>query len=361
LSTNSLPGTNTAHPVPPAALAPAACQFLRDGEQELCALSATLVSMAVKGYLTIEEVELGQFMLQRTWREGDLQLDASEKAVAQALYTLRPSRFFIMARNAGLILDALKALQAQTDKSMIRAAQSTSLRARLAGLLACGGVGVAALLLAHAVLAACLGILAVFLGAFLLDHAAMGKRYAQLEGFFAAQPWRQKLYQARGWIGGVQLGAGVLILLLSAGWLSTALITSLVGAIGALRLCYLTPTRLLGRLRMQLARYEAYLASGESLLAEPTPEHFQQGLPYALALGHEHVWAQRFDAYQKAYMGWRPRWLASPRQELAPSALAALLGIGLTAALLQALQTMLKGDVVADGDGPEIYRQREGM
>jgi uncharacterized membrane protein YgcG len=79
---------------PPPGLSPAACRYVRDMSFDRDAFTATLVSLAVKGQLRIEEND-GEFSLQRTAAAADADLSRGERAVLEALLT-RPGERIAM-------------------------------------------------------------------------------------------------------------------------------------------------------------------------------------------------------------------------------------------------------------------------
>ncbi len=79
---------------PPGHISPAAARFLAtmDYKTDLASLTATIINMAVKGYLAIEEDHAGKFSLTTLSDTDKVPLNAEERAVAGELFPLRKRR-----------------------------------------------------------------------------------------------------------------------------------------------------------------------------------------------------------------------------------------------------------------------------
>lgn len=83
---------------PPENISPAAARFLRtmDYGADLTSLTATIINMAVKGYLVIEEDDEGRFSLIALSDTDNVSLNAEERAVAEKLFPSKGKRRFAL-------------------------------------------------------------------------------------------------------------------------------------------------------------------------------------------------------------------------------------------------------------------------
>jgi Predicted membrane protein (DUF2207) len=110
---------------PPKGYSSATAQFYQDGVVGFKGVANTIIGLAAKGYLTIEETDPGEFMLQRTWRESDLGLSSVERAVAVAFYQNRPTRFQINSQHMAELLAARRGLETAVVQEFERTHQSS--------------------------------------------------------------------------------------------------------------------------------------------------------------------------------------------------------------------------------------------
>lgn len=305
----------TSKPTRSNSLGPAGLRLMRTGTVDSRSIVATVITLAVKGYLTIEETETGTFMLQRTWKESDLGLSASEKAVATALYADRPSRFFITREVADALHDARvglrQALQREVERALFFNAKWTVLWLTLTSMLIIGAV----IWLSTSPLWALLPAI-IFLG-------GLGLAYVRLLLRPSALPWqlareRQSVYRlimdaamTRSTRPAFFLTmTGIAGLVLWIGIAATA-VTVLV-ATEALWLIH----RLKGPKHFGLA-LAAKADDWQTRLLEinpnNSPQRYEQEMPMAAALDVVPAWAKAFQPHLGTpgdYASYKPRWFS---------------------------------------------------
>jgi hypothetical protein len=95
---------------PPEGFCPAAAHYLWTLGDITFSVAAALLSMAVKGFLTVEEPRIGMFFLRRTGKRNAI-LSPAEQAVAQQLFPHEGSSFSLMRGKWVLFGKAEKALK----------------------------------------------------------------------------------------------------------------------------------------------------------------------------------------------------------------------------------------------------------
>jgi len=96
---------------PPANLGPAALRYVREMQVDDKALTTTILSLAVKRYLTVSEHTPDEYSLERTFLKHD-KLTKAERAVADALFKDGPARFDVDRANHERLGKAKRALKA---------------------------------------------------------------------------------------------------------------------------------------------------------------------------------------------------------------------------------------------------------
>jgi hypothetical protein len=311
-------------------LSPAMSRLVRHGVVDDQSLTATVVAMATKGYLTVEHMETGSFMLQRTWKEGDLGLIPTDRAIAESLYRDRPSRFIIGREN----VEPLRMAQQSLRAALQREIEIMSLRA---GRFCYAFVS----LLLLAVFAVTIELAptsqTAWFPAILMIGAAL-YAYHRLCLRPSALRWQigretrgalstlADAFSTRSALPFALLSLAGLILLAMRLGLATAGLLGLALALALATLHKLrAPQRLGGRLTSAVTAQENQLRMPG---LDATPANFEQQLPMAMALGLESNWASRFsDSFADggSHAGYRPRWYSGLRQRFAPDVFAAAL------------------------------------
>jgi Predicted membrane protein (DUF2207) len=310
--------TRGAHRSSGDSLGPAMSRLVRLGRVDDTSVVATIIGMATKGYLTIERTETDSYLLQRTWKEGDLGLIPTDRAIAIALYKDKPSRFFVIREN----MDSLRAAQFELRHALQREIESVLLR--IAG---------------PWLLLILLGTLLV-LGAIIqlapVDKIAWGPALLVLTGLLLCYRALCLRPSALRWqVGREQRGIfstmgdalttrsswpGLGIALLSFVWLASmiklpsACLILLVGCIFILSIHRLRSLHRLG------GKLVAAVADSEELMFEGgtafDPQRFERDLPLAIALDDEAAWSRPFAeplGDSGSHSGYRPRWYSGLR------------------------------------------------
>ena len=314
-------------------LGPAMSRLVRHGVVDDVSLAATLIAMAGKGYLTIEHTETGAFLLQRTWKEGDLGLIPTDRAIAESLYRDRPSRFFVAREN----VDALRQAQMELRGALQREIERMSLRA---GRLHYGAIALLQLIVLAATIqysdadpltAASAALL--MLGGLLICYHRLCLRPSALS-------W-QTGREHRGILVTLvdALSTRSTLLYAVAALTGFALLATAIGPLAALFLgiggmlsVYTVhrlraPARLGGRLEAAVGRDEAEMLEAQ----DASPQRYEAQLPLAVALGIESPWSRRFASLAEgSNSGYRPRWYSGFRESFTPDAFAPKLAHDLT-------------------------------
>lgn len=284
---------------PPEGLSPAACQFILEHKLHPAALTAAITNLAVKGYLEIQETEQhGVYTLIRTGKSA--RLSPGEQALANHLFTITDTLTIGRQHNPAMVA-AYKAFRAKLLHEYGKQNFQHNLGSFItACLLAVAGF-ILLILLTNSIDAAGAGIFAAGLGAALISSIR----------FFLARKERLSRFQQ-----GVQgllslLPVAVLLIILNAaphalGFLNfnaKAIVLYCLGS-GALLSLFqwlLKAPTVLGRQLMdQIEGFKLYLQVAEQDLLnfqhppEKTPELFERYLPYAIALGVENAWGEKF-------------------------------------------------------------------
>jgi len=325
---------------PPPRLSPAAARFLTRMGYDNQAFAAAVVGLAVRGYLRIEQDAAGEYSLHKTGAAPSVAAD--EAAVASALFGDGRTDIVLEQKNHRTLARALQAHRHALGRDYEKTYFLTNSAWLLPGILL-GLVTTVATVLAlpDGGDRALAGFMAVWLsgwsvGVFTLVREAIrrwrgGRTAAAIGTTLFALPF----------VAGEVFGLGAL---LAAGGAWVGL--SLLGAVAASLLFYQwlkAPTLAGRRLMDQVEGFGLYLgvAEAEELAfrhpPEKTPELFERYFPYALALGLELAWAERFAevlARAQAAGSYQPRWyLGSRGGSVNYGALAGSLGGGLAVAI----------------------------
>jgi uncharacterized membrane protein YgcG len=310
---------------PPEGYSPAAVRFsMRMGYSDR-AFAAAVVSMAVKGCVTIED-DGGSFTVSRTGADDSV-LSKGEKRIAGKLFGSSGS-IELKSRNHKRIKEAIEAL-----KKSLRA-DFELLNFRRNGKLIVPGIVLTLLTLASVVLTAGETGGALFI-TFWLTMWTMG-----CYGLFSrvVRSWRAGL-AGRGGAAALNLAGAVFATLFAlpfffgevAGFVmfsratsfSTAVLFLLVVVANLVFKDLLKAPTLHGRRIMdKIEGFRTYLAAAEGDRMdrlnppEKTPKLFEKYLPYALALDVENAWSEKFgDVLARAAAGgeYRPAWYSGGR------------------------------------------------
>jgi hypothetical protein len=334
---------------PPKGYSPATAQFYQDGVASFRGVVNTILGLAAKGYLTIEETEPGDFMLQRTWRESDLGLSGVERAVAVAFYQNRPTRFQINSQHSAELLIARRSM----GDAVVREFEMAHLKSHK--------ITISILAIVPVLAAIAMVILSPYSNWFvfapLLILAGCGLLY------YSAIPsdpqWQMGLEErtltdlvntwvttSRGLIASAVLFAGLAVTT----WRIGALEAGLVLILGAVTAWCYHGTKRVGSLGSKVQHLFESLKlalttdAEKEISAEMPVARYEQLLPYAAAWGVHSAWADRFRRANNnaGIQNVRPRWLTTPRLAHEPTEIASLLVDGLTQAVERAVGTSRK-------------------
>jgi uncharacterized membrane protein YgcG len=315
----------------PAGLGPAAVRYLWRMGFDDRAFAAALISMAVKGYVRLEQDgQEGRGYRVRREPAGDpARLSAGERKAAGALF----ARGDVVALKTGshaVVGAARSVLRQHLAREHDQVAFRRNRRWLVPGILL-SVVTLAAVAVGEAWLGAEAGpaLLVVFMTAWLGGM-----------GFGATQLWRQ-----RRWFPAAVLTTFVLAAALAV-WLaappgSLPVLAGLGGAAVLFHYLLRAPTRAGRALLDEIEGLRMYLTIAEkdrlNLLHPPeeTPATFERFLPYAFALDVDQQWAERFAGVLAAEpaaagaAGYAPGWYRGDRAGFSPAALgSSLAGLG---------------------------------
>lgn len=318
---------------PPGNHSPAAARFLKQMEHSIdfTALSATILNMGVKGYLSIEEKEKNHFdlILRDTLNTS---LTSEEQAVGDALFPGKKKRLSLYNENKSFIKEidsAQKALLDTLKKKYGKGKGYFSINNRY-GLPGC--LGSMAILFGFIWYAANnTDISSVDPGVFATDHRiGIGALllfwtvgiYAgvsmAIKAWFGGRGWKSLLWLFFSFPFGMLLFA---IMYFNKIAVSPVILITLIilPAMNMLFYELLKAPSIKGqKLLDQFAGFALYLSVAEkdrlNLLNPPneTPELFSRFLPWALALDVEQEWSERFSSLLQT-SGYQPTWYRGTR------------------------------------------------
>jgi hypothetical protein len=308
---------------PPKDFSPAAVRYVHRMAYDRKSFSASLVDMAVKGYLKIKEDD-GDYTLTRTGRgESEAGLAHGESAIAGKLFS-SGNKIELKQTNHTAIAEAISALKTSLKNEYERVYFVTNQHWFWGGLAILTITGVAATLLSDNPGAA--GFILLWLSgwsigtAFLLHRAwdawqsviaGPGSRilniFSALFMSLFALPFTGGLFLALFALGGM------------ISWLAGAAL--IAGGIAAYVFYHLlkAPTLAGAKIRDQIDGFRIFLDTAEKDRLEAlnpptvTPEIFEKFLPYAIALDCENSWSKRFEqeaaaAGREPGRGYTPIW-----------------------------------------------------
>ncbi len=289
---------------PEKGFSPASMRYIRNMGYDKEVFSAAVVNMAVAGYLTIEEDAGGVFTLRKTGASA--KLAPGEGAIASALFGDGTREIRLERGNHRTLSKALAA-----HKRSLKRDYQKSYFVTNSGFIV-PGVALSLLLLAATVISlpsgdksATAGFFMVWLSGWTVAVFALGKHlYGRWKAVAASRKGIGKAIAATlfalPFFAGEVMALGVLTFEVSP---TVTLILAAVLAINILFIDWMrAPTRAGQKLLQKIEGFKLYLEVAEKdELAfrhppEKTPELFEAYLPYALALGVEQQWADKFTA-----------------------------------------------------------------
>jgi len=315
---------------PPAGLEPAAVRMVMEMGYDDRAFAATVINLAVKGFLVIEDSDAGMILVKTG--APDVKLSDTEARVAARLFGPHQS-VTLKSENHALVNGAKQELETR-----LRAALEKTYYLTHSGYLAGGAViGLASL---GALIWGLDDTTSRWVGAFLM---------LWLGGWTAgcAAIWRRA---GLSWPLAV-FGLFEILALVGLAVFTSPLVAIILILIVGLNLIFLhlikAPTAAGRQLMDRVEGFRMYLSRAEADRLERlhppemTPQHYEKYLPYALALDVENEWSEQF-AEVLSRAGQReatytPVWYHGSRMDgFTPSRLASDLGTGLTSAIASA-------------------------
>ncbi len=319
-------------------LGPAMSRLVRLGQVDDVSVVATILGMASKGYLTIEHTETNSYLLQRTWKEGDLGLIPTDRSIATALYKDKPSRFFVTRNNMEFLREAQlllrRALQREIDSVLMRIARPWLIVTAVAALLVIGVI----IFLAPVSPLAWVPALLILSGQ-LMSYRALCLRPSALRWQIGREQRGMlatlgDVLTTRSCLPGLALMLLGFIWLVSLIRLPSALLILLVGCVAVLTTHRMRSLdRLGGKLVAAVEDNEAQMFDDASAYDS---QRYERDLPMAVALEDEAVWSRPFATTlgeAGPYAGYRPRWYSGLRSKFVADQFAPQLAYGLRSAI----------------------------
>lgn len=285
-------------------------------------LTACVLSLAVKGYLTVTE-EAGTFTLAKTTGQVKEKLSHEEQAVADALFGGGGS-IELKNTNHSRISKAIDILRDTLNQDAADVYFLTNQRYRVAGIVLSGLVVLPAVLtIPEAERMALTGFMAVWLGIWSVGVFALGAQVVSLwkgyirsrNGLRVAGAVLVTLFALPFFIGEI-VGLGMFVYAASP---AVAAGIVLLGLVNLLFFHLLKAPTVAGRMVMdKFEGFRMYLGTAEkerlNMLNAPdkTPALFEKYLPYAFALDVEQQWSEKFSEVLKQAsdggQGYHPYW-----------------------------------------------------
>ncbi len=308
---------------PPDGFSPAAARYVAEMGYDDKSFTAAVVSLAVKGYLVIDEDDEGEYTLRKTGDDADI--SPGEAALARKLFPGGVRETVLEQSNHKRLKGAQKALRGSLRKDFEKVyffkntgyfAPGLLITLVAAGFMAVlgrepAGTGFMMLWLAFW----SLGCYALAINVVIKWRAAASTGSA-LQGGGAVFMTLFSVPFFGGWL----FGMGFLIesLSLPAALVLCAIVFVDIGFYDLMK----APTRLGRKVMDRIEGFKLYLSVAEQDRMnfhnppERTPELFEKFLPYALALGVEQAWSEQFDqvlarasqAPGGSGSGYRPHW-----------------------------------------------------
>lgn len=335
---------------PPQGMSPAAMRYLQHMGLDGIGLTACILDLAAKDYLKIEQDDSRVYWLVRRPKFVDMEswLSSEEKVLGRKLFESR-SRFALCDENSAELGAAREALASALHVSMEKIYFVSNVDYLWPGvLLTMATIGLLLFLGIGGVGA--VFFLPIFLGAWTLGTYDVFRS--------AVRAWRT--LSAKG-LGGPSRAIFMTLFsipMLVGEMLALIMLFGLTSGSGFLVTVALlfvnvlfyhlvkTPTRVGRQLLDRIEGFKMFLSTveGERLNAQTprgkTPEDFERLLPYAVALGVEHGWSQKFahvlaaaTGLPEANRGYSLSWYDGPSAGSSPSALASSFASALSEAV----------------------------
>ncbi|MBO0333864.1 DUF2207 domain-containing protein [Sneathiella sp. CAU 1612] len=307
---------------PPQGYSPAAMRYIRNMGFDNKVFSAAILSMAVKGYLTIEEDSFGTYTLKRTGEKAPLSM--GEKAVAQRLFSSVRDQIELKQKNHSTLQsarDGLKEwLRTEFEKTYFNNNRQYFLP----------GVGLSIFIILLMIIWAPDPGTAAFISIWLAGWTA-GVYFILRRGYRAVLDFINGRNPFSGvgaiilsimaipFLGGEAVG---LMFLVEATSPAATVLFLLIQVVNLVFYHLLKAPTLLGRQMLdRFAGFADFLSVTEkdrmNFFNPPdrTPELFEKFLPFAVALDVENAWAEQFsNSFANAHegpwkgQGYRPTW-----------------------------------------------------
>jgi len=290
---------------PPDNMSPAAMRFLERMGFDEKAFTSAIMGLAAKGYLTIEQDESKTYKLARRKNatEKDSNLSSDEQSLARILFE-DGSPLVLKNKNHEVLARAQKAVETNLHATVETNAFRTNARYLWPGIILSVLTIVAVVLMTGGSMLPVALFMSVWLTGWsfgvyaLLSSVIRAWKSAKTEGVLGlGQAGFLTLFSIP-FVIGECVGLGMLIW--ACGFAATGLIATCIG-INVLFHHLLKAPTLAGRALMdRVEGFKMFLTAVDAdrlqTIARPdkTPQLFERFLPYAFALGVEHVWAQQF-------------------------------------------------------------------
>jgi len=338
---------------PPKDFSPAAVRFVHEMGYDRKAFAATLIDMAVKGYMKIAQDD-GTYKLTRTGKlDREAGLASAESAVSDKLFSSPHDSIELKQTNHTDVAAAISALKTSLKNEYEKAYFVTNSHWFIGGLVILAVTGIAVALLSDD--AATAGFMLFWLGGWSVGTSFLVHR--------VYDNWHDVIFgpgsRILNTISAVFITAfatpfvGALIFVLytfggQISWMASAALVA--GGIAAYVFYHLlkAPTLLGSKIRAQIDGFRMYLSTAETprleMLHPPavTPEVFEKFLPYAIALDCENAWSKKFEAEAAAAgttpdQGYTPVWYSGGSYgSFSPSSFASSIGASMAAAAASA-------------------------
>ncbi|HEY5337207.1 MAG TPA: DUF2207 domain-containing protein [Rhizomicrobium sp.] len=290
---------------PPRDFSPAALRYVWHMKYDRKAFAASLVDMAVKGYLKITQDD--DYTLTRTGKDAlDAGLSTGERAMGERLFT-SGNTLVLKQENHDDVASAISALRSSLSNEYEKDYFVTNLHWFIGG---------AAILVVTAVAAALLSDASGGAGALLVPFmvaailiAVVGHRVYDSWAlvFSGAGSLAAHLFQAlitTAFIGVFFIGSGLSVVAFMGMISPVVLIALAIGGVATYVFYHLlkAPTLLGAQILTQTEGFRLYLNTAEKDRLEAlnppqvTPAVFEKFLPYAIALDCENEWSKKFEA-----------------------------------------------------------------
>jgi hypothetical protein len=290
---------------PPKDFSPAAVRFVWHMKYERKAFAASLVDMAVKGYLTIKQDDTTYNLIRTGRSETDANLSHGEAAMAKELFAAG-NAIELKQANHDYVSGAISALRASLKAEYERDYFVTNLH---------WFVGGVAILIITAIAAALLSDIPDVTGSLLVPFA-VAVIFISIFGHRVYDAWSNVASGVGGWFSNIFQavfmtaftvllisGSGIGVFALMDQISAVLLIALAIGGVASYVFYHLlkAPTLLGAKILDQIEGFRLYLKTAEKDRLEAlnppqvTPAVFEKFLPYAIALDCENTWSKKFE------------------------------------------------------------------